>query len=171
MAFLQDIDYSIKGYEKKQTFDTKGDLIEVGYYFEYDEATSEFKDLLVKETRTYTRDVTTGLMTKRDMLIEWFNGVPEVIATKNTVKHFSATQGYTANQRSRHNLINTASMYLLGEVGLVDAKTFLDSCSGEIGTYVGGSIQPLLDDISTSALPFMTAPIKAQLDTILNITY
>jgi len=171
MAFLQDIDYRIQGLQKKLTFDAKGDLVEVGYYNSYTQATDEYSDLFVKETRTYERDETTGLMTKRTMVIGWFNGVPEEIAAKTTEKHFSSLQGYTANQRSRQNLINNASMYLLSQVGLEDAKIFLDGCSGDIATYVGGSIQPLLTTIADSPLVFMTPTIKATLDAILNITY
>ena len=68
---LLDVDYSILGYHKESIFDSKGDLVTVNFYINYDGVT--YSDLRVKETRVYTRDVVTGLLTKRDMTIQWFD--------------------------------------------------------------------------------------------------
>lgn len=169
MPLIQEVDYRIQGYQKKPTFDAKGDLVSVEYYRHYDESTDEYSVLKVRETRVYTRDVNT-LLKKREMNIQWFKGT-SVMAEKNTVKFYTPEQGYDANKRARRNLINRASMYLLNEVGLTNGKAFLDTVSSAIATYVDGSIQPLLDGISNSSETYMTATIKGTLDTILNVTY
>jgi len=169
MGLIQYEDYRIKGYQKKPTIDANGDLVIVEYFKDYDETTKQYSNLKVKETRVYTRDSSTLLM-KRDMTIQWFSGGKET-AVVTTQKFYTAEQGYSANKRARQNLINRASMYLLSEVGLTDGKTFLNGVTGEISTYVDGSIQPLVDAIANSTEPFMTLTIKGTLDTILNVTY
>jgi hypothetical protein len=166
---VQNIDYNIQGYHKDLTFDSKGDLRQVLYYRQYNPVTQEYSILKIKESRVYTRGGST-LLEQRDMVIEWYGG-GEVMATKNTTKYYSAELGYEANKRSRHNLINKASMYLLSTVGLTEAKNFLDSSSGSISTYIDGNIQPLLDLILASTEPYMTPTVKGILDAILNISY
>jgi hypothetical protein len=168
---IQEIDYNIQGYQKKQIFDNKGDLVIVEYYQDFNEETSIYSNLMVKETRVYTRNATTTLVTKREMNIQWFTNSDEVIAVKNTVKYYDAENGYESNKCSRKNLINKASMYLLSQVGLQNGKNFLNTVSLSISTYIDGNIQPLLDLISTSNEPYMSANIKATLNVILNVPY
>jgi hypothetical protein len=166
---LTQIDYRIQGFHKDLVFDEKGDLVEVFYYRDYDPQTKQYSNLKVKESRTYTRAVST-LLEKREMLIEWYAN-DAVIASKNTTKYYSEEQGYKANRVARQNLIDKASMYLLSTVGLNNAKEFLDGVTTAISTYVDGNIQPLLDLISDSSEPYMTPTVKGTLDTILNISY
>lgn len=170
MGLLQNIDYRLNGYHKKQTFDAKGDLVTLQYYLNYNSGTGEYSDLMVQENRVYERNVTTTILEKRTITIQWF-GSGEEIATKVIEKYYSATEGYDANKRARGNLINTASMYLLSQVGLTDGKAFLVTVSADISTYIDGNTQPLLDTISASTEPYMTQAIKDQLNTILNVSY
>lgn len=171
MPLIQDVDYRLNGYHKKQTFDAKGDLVIVEYYQNYDEQSKQFSNLKVRESRTYTRNATTTLLEKRVINIEWFKGNDEKYAEKTITKFYDAQEGYQGNKRARRNLINKASMYLLNEVGLENGKTFLDGVGSKITVYVDGSIQPLLDAIANSSEPYMTPTIKGTLDTILNVTY
>ena len=167
----ENLDYSILGYHKESIFDTKGDLVTVNFYLNYDGVT--YSDLRVKETRVYTRDVVTGLLTRRDMTIQWFDtdGVT-VIYTKVTTKHYTAQKGYSLNKRARQNLIDTASMYLLSQVGLVDAKAFWKTLSSDaVKDYVSVGDLGIVTEINASAEVYMTVPIKAALDVILNIIY
>ena len=166
---VQNIDYSIQGFHKQLTFDSKGDLTVVSYYQSYDNVNKVFSNLKVKEQRTYIRGAST-LLEQRDMLIEWFSG-SNLIASKTTNKYYTAEIGYKANKRARQNLVDKASMYLLSVIGIDDAKKFLEGVSGSILTYVDGTISPLVNLISTSTETYMTPEIKATLDVILNVNY
>ena len=166
-TLLKNVDYSIQGYHKKLVFDNKGDLTEVWYYKNYDTVNDTYSNLMVKETRTYTRGVST-LLERRDMLIEWgTNGK----VSKETVKYYTPELGYKANKRARQNLIDRASMYLLDSIGLYDSKAFLKIITSEMANYVDGDIQPLLDVINSSSETYMTPTVKSTLDSILNISY
>jgi len=169
MNLIQNIDYNIQGYHKKMTFDANGDLILVEYYKNYDGTT--YSKLVVRETRTYTRDVVFGLLTERDMVIEFFNNRGGVEYTKTTKKYYDAKKGYNGNKQARTNIIDTASMYLLSVVGLQDGKAFLRIVKSEISGYISGDSQPLLDAVANSTELYMTGVIKTALDTILNVTY
>jgi len=169
MELLQNIDYRIQGYHKKFTFDANGDLIVIEYYKNFDGTT--YSNLKVKETRTYTRDAVFGLLVKRDMTIEWFRSDGSVIATKTTTKFYDSKKGYHANKKARKNIIEKASIYLLGVVGLADGKLFLRQVKSEINGYIKGDSQPLLDAVNDSTETYMTGAIKTALITILDITY
>ena len=161
--------YTIKGYHKKKTYDAKGDLIVLEFYGSYDGIT--YSDLKIKETNVFTRDLTTGLVTKRIKTIEFYKGGIIIVDTKVTEKFYTASEGYDANKTSRGILINNASMYLLSQVGLADGKLFLDLVVTQVAGYIDGSTQPLLDAVSTSGETYMTPTIKGTLDVILNIVY
>jgi len=179
---IQNIDYNIQGYYKKNTIDSKGDLTIVEYYRNYDGTT--YSNLKVRETRVYTRDGITGLLTKRDMTIEWFKS-GEVVYTKTTEKYYSAMDGFNDNKRSRTNLVNKASMYLYMALMTSNPATGAAFCddyenltSASVAKYVNANIQPLLDMITKStevAEPeyreYITAEIKNTLLYILNIIY
>jgi hypothetical protein len=167
---LQNINYNIQGYHKERVFDNKGDVFTLSYYQNYDPVGEVFSNLKVRETRTYTRDNTNGLLTERAILIEWYIG-GNVIATKNLTKYYTSEEGYAMNQRARKNLTNKASMYLVSAVGLADSQNFLNSVATEISIYIEGDIQPLLDAISASTEPYMNATVKGTLDSILNVSY
>lgn len=166
------VNYNLLGYHKQEIFDNKGDLITLRYFREYDEVNDVFSNKAIEENRTYTRDVTTGLLTKRQTTIDWFDESGNNVATKtNVTKYYSAKKGYAKNKRARQNLIDNASMYLLSQVGQTDATAFLRIVKSDINGYVGGDIQPLLDAISSSTETYMTQTIKDTLDVILNVDY
>lgn len=172
MELVQNIDYNIQGYFKVNTIDYRGDLITVEYYRNYDGET--YSNMKVKESRTYTRDAN-GILSRRDMLIEWFkNGGDTVMATKNTIKYYTVTEGYEDNKRSRTNIINKASMYLMGQIGVENGKAFLNISKSEINGYISGSIQPLLDLVANTTEVYMIGSppvIKETLNYILNVEY
>lgn len=177
--FITEINYRIQGYHKKETFDANGDLTTVEYYANYDSGTETFSNLKVKETRIYTRDIGSGLLTKRDMTIEWYKGGGSLSDTKTTEKHYDSQKGYKSNIKARKNLINSASMWLYGDLiaefgqatGEANAKEFLRDVGSERGGYIAGDLQPLLDAVQASARAYITGARKSTLDTILNIAY
>ncbi len=166
------IDFRIQGYQKKETFDGLGDLTLIEYYRNYDSGTGIYSNLKVKETRVYTRDAVTGLLTKRDATMEWYKGEGVVAATKVTEKYYTTQEGYVGNKRARQNLIDLSAMYLLSQVGLVNAKAFWNTVRDQVDDYVNASeVDNLVNAINASAEAYMTAPIKATLDGILNVSY
>lgn len=177
----RNIDYRIQGYHQEMTFDTKGDLVTVKYYEQYDGVT--YANLKVQETRVYTRDADTGLLIKRDMTIEWFDNAGNKRDEKTTEKYYDAQKGYSSNIRARKNLVNKGSMYLYADLqsefgaaqGETNAKEFLRDIKSEIVNYERGDIQELLDAVQGSTRGYMTSANglvrKATLDALLNIAY
>jgi len=161
-------DYRLNGYHKKEVFDTKGDFQTIGYYDSFDG--TNYVGLKVEETRTYTRDETTGLITERTIVIKWYSG-DRVAGTKTLTKYYTATKGHTANKKARQNLINDASMYLFSQVGKVDATNFWKIVRSEVNDYVNTSDLALITEIDNSAESYMTQTIKDTLTAILNIVY
>ena len=168
MILITDRDYRLNGYHKKETFDSKGDFSTIEYFKNFDG--TNYSGLEVRETRAYTRDVTTGLLTQRTILIEWIsNG--EVIASKTLTKYYTATKGHTANKKARQNLINDASMYLFAQVGKVDATNFWKIERSSVNDYVNTSDLTIITEIDNSTESYMTQTIKDTLTSILNIVY
>jgi len=169
---VQNIDYRILGYHKKEIFDTKGDLATVEFYKNYDPGTDTFSNLRVKETRTYTRDAVTGLLTQRDMTIEWYGGGEILMTTKTTTKFYNAQKGYVANKQARQNLIDKAAMYLVSQVGVPNSKAFWKTVRNEADDYVNASeVTALINAINASTEPYITQPIKDTLVAMLNVSY
>jgi len=120
---------------------------------------------------SFTRDATTGLLAQRDSVIEWFKSDDVVGATKNITKYYSLEEGYDANKSSRQNLIDRASMYLLSQIGITDAKAYWKTVATDVDDYINASDLTLVTTINNSIEPYMTPTIKATLDAILNVTY
>ena len=166
--FLLEKDYRLNGWHKKETFDTHGDYNTIEYYQDYDGVT--YLNLQVKEIRTYTRDISTGLINKRNITINWYSA-GDIAFTKNLVKYYTATRGHTANKKARQNLINDASMFLFSQVGKTSATIFWKQIRPEINDYINTSDLSLITVINNSTEEYMTTAIKSTLVTILNITY
>lgn len=162
------IDYRHLGLFKKEIFNSLGDFTTIEYYKNYDGTT--YSDLEVKETLTYSRDVTTGLLTERDIDIEWYDK-GSVIETKTTKKHYTAAKGYNGNKKARQNLINDASMYLMSQVGKSDGTAFFKLVRAEVEDYISTSDMELVNFINNSTESYMTQSIKDTLSAILNVVY
>ena len=173
---ITDEDYRIKGYFKKKGYDSKGDIVTVGYYAEYDEAEpveeDRYKKLKVRETRTVERDVGLGIPFKLTVDIEWLSSDEvSVRATKQLIKWINSYDGMAMNTASRTRLVETAQGYLLGEVGLADTQEFGTDVALERSAYISGTRQSLIDAINNSSRTYMTPTIKATLVAILDIAY
>lgn len=168
-------DYRIEGYHKKEVVDTKGDLIEVEYYKNYDENTQEYSTLKVKETKVYERDPVLGLPTKQTETIEWFKSGKTVMATKVFTKHYDAEAGYELNQKAAKRLIKRASMYLASEVGADAAKALFRTFKAEVNAYHELMDRvPLIDAITNHTDPMLNGEFayrKTVLVTILTVSY
>lgn len=167
------IDYRILGLHKNEIFDAKGDLVLIEYYIDYDDVTDTFSNLAVRETRVYTRDVTTGILVKRETNIDWYDTAGAIGASKSQInKYYTAVKGFESNKQARQNLLNNASMYLLSQVGITDAKAFWKTLGpDDVKDYKNIGDLAIVTSINNSTEPYMTAAIKATLDTILNVTY
>ena len=164
----KDADYNLLGYQKDSIFDIKGDLVEVNYYQNFDGIV--YSDLKIKEQRTYTRDLSTGILLKRDSVITWYlDGIEAGI--KTTEKYYTTTKGFVSNKRARQNLIDKASMYLFSQIGKTDSRLFWGITKGFVDDYVATGDLALVQAINDSTELYMTVVIKAALDVILNVTY
>lgn len=183
------IDFRILGLHKNEFFDSKGDLVNVKYYTDYDQNTDTFTGLAVDENRTYERDATTGLLLKRSTNIDWYDSLGGVSVSKLQVeKYYSAQKAFVANKRARQNLIDKASMYLfqqlmmdnlgdaiLSESQVEDFDTYTTTAQA---LYIKSTTQPLIDAINNAAdsghvdyKPYITTAIKTVLLSILDISY
>lgn len=183
------VNYNILGLHKKEYFDSKGDLTKVEFYASYDDETDIHSDLAILEERTYTRDASTALLTKRETTISWYDVDGAIQEQKtNVAKYYSAKKGFTANKRARQNLLDKASMYLfsalitnaLGNFSTAEAQTedFDILTDDSQSQYVKSTMQPLIDIITNSVdntkpeyRDYMTEEIKTVLLSILDITY
>lgn len=167
------IDYRILGLHKNEVFDSKGDLVLIEYYTGYDGDTDTFSGLAVREERVYTRDTTTGLLTKRETSINWYDSTGTIGTSRNQInKYYTAVKGFESNKKARQNLLNNASMYLLSQVGIDNAKAFWKTLGpDDVNDYKNIGDLNIVTSISNSVEPYMTPTIKATLDTILNVTY
>lgn len=167
------VNYNLLGLHKNEIFDEKGDLVVVQYFVDYDAETGIHSTMAVEERRTYTRDSNTGVLKQRSTDIDWYNTEGSVGASKTQVnKYYTAVKGFESNKKARQNLLNNASMYLLSQVGLTDAKAFWKTLGqDDVKDYKNIGDLSIIDSINNSVESYMNATIKATLVTILNITY
>lgn len=147
------INYDIYGLHKKLTFNNRGELNVVDYYREYDGST--YSDLVLKETRVYTRDAVTGWVQMRQMTIDWYTEAGTVGKTKVTYKYYTAAQSYDEGKTRRGNVINNASIALLAYTTEANGIDYLNGCADEIDLYIKGSVQPLIDKVYGATEPYM----------------
>lgn len=170
MINITQIDYRLQGYFKKKVNDSKGDRVTIEYYAEYDSQTGDYSRLKVKETRTYTRNTTTGILEEITVLIEWFSGDGVTVrANKTLVKPLDLDDGMKTNERSRGRLVNKAKGAAIQLIGLAAGKTFMRNLGLEISLYREGDIQPLIDAINNDSV--QTQAFKDTLVGILNVSY
>lgn len=182
----ESIDFNILGLHKKEYFDANGDLTKIELFLDYDSVNDVYIDLAVVEDRTYTRSATTGLIIKRETVISWYDESGSVAKTSTTIaKYYSAKKGFTANKRSRQNIIDNASMYLFSQLAANDYPTadanvddFEDLTNSAQSKYINSNTQPLLDIITNSTdntkpeyRDYITPAIQTALLSILTIHY
>jgi hypothetical protein len=163
-------DYTIKGFHKKTTFNSLGDVYQTGYYLNFDSEEGIFSNLQVLETRTITRDQN-GLPTKRDLNIKFYK-ITTVVFEKNYEKYFVDYQiALQKNKDSSARLIDKAGVYLMSSLGIENAKTIQTEFALEMSMYVEQNRDPLLTGIQNSTNPLLTAETKLGLKTILDVDF
>ncbi len=93
------------GLHLKMTFNSKGDLITIEWYKDYDDVSDTYTNLAIKELRTYTRDPVTGLVTKNVTDFEYYLKDGTIGSSKQIVKWYNSQTGYTINTVARGILI------------------------------------------------------------------
>jgi hypothetical protein len=171
MILVTNEDYRLKGYFRKNVYNTYGDIEAVEYYAEFNAPTKEYKGLKVKETRVVLRDQTFGVPYEESIDIEWFKSDGTTMANKRLVEVFDENQGQLLNQSARANLVTKAQAYLFQSAGLENAKNFGETYIAERDMYLAGVTNPLITVITNATEPYMTQQIKDNLVLILNISY
>jgi hypothetical protein len=159
------IDYDVFGLHKKRTLN-QGELSLVEYFKNYDGET--YSDLVVKEERTYTRD-SNNLVQYRTQTSTWYLTDDTVGATKTTTKYYSIQESVAESETRRGNLVATAKLYTLSQIGIENCWDFLNSINNEMNLYIQGATGYLFDAIANSDKAYMTNEIKGTLAYILTI--
>ncbi len=164
-----DEDYRIKGFHKKITTKSNGDIDTVEYYKEFDG--TNYSKIQIKETRIITRDDNTKLPLYRDLKIEFYKAGINVIHTKEYRKYYTPDRAYAKNKSATLRVYDKAAMYLASQIGNENAKEFLRTVVEAAAAYKDQDRQPLLDAINNSTNPNLTETIKNTLTTILDINF
>ena len=167
---MQDItqqDFRLKGYHKVMTQNVNGDAAVIEYFKDCNGGNPT--GLKVRETRTYTRNATTGIVEMINVLIEWMSGDEVTVrATKQWDNNIDAGRGMAKNEKARKRLLNKAKGAAIQLIGMESGKTFMRGLGGEISLYVEGDRAPLINGINTST---ETQLFKDTLVGILDIQY
>ncbi len=151
------IDYDIMGFHKKRTI-VFGELIKVEYYESYDG--NNYSNLIVEETREFTRDVNTGLVQHRTQSSKWYLTDNTVGLIKNTIKYYTLEESIQEGIDRRSNVIAKAKSYVLVKIGQSYSFDLLTSVKNEIQYFYDGHTQPLRDAINISSKPYLNQTIK-----------
>jgi hypothetical protein len=160
-------DYDILGFQKKRTFNAKGELYLIEYYEDFDGAT--YHNLIVKEERQYIRDPQSGWVYMRLLTVTWYLEDDSVGYTKTSKKFYSMPESYDEGKSRRGNVINNTSIYLLGLVGETDGIDFMNYVTTEIDLYVKGSVLPLINKVGATTKPYMLSGTPCVRDIILSL--
>lgn len=161
------LDYDIYGLQKQRII-IKGELIETNYFENYDFQTEQYSNLIIKESRVYTRD-SNGLVIFRIQTTEWFLENDSVGLTNSNVKYYSQKEAIQEGISRRTNMIDEAKVYCINNLGLNYSFDLLNSLETFIGVFKDGYTQPLRDSISASTKVYLTNNMKTNLITMLII--
>lgn len=164
---IKDTDFKIQGYHKTMDQNVNGDAYIIKYFKDYNGGTPT--GLVVKETRTYTRNAVTGIVESININIDWFSGDEVTVrANKSWVNNIDFNRGMAKNEKARKRLLNKAKGAAIQMIGMEAGKTFMRELGGEIGLYIEGDRQPLIDGINASTESQL---FKDTLTGILDIEY
>ena len=150
-----DLNYDLYGLHKKRTLN-QGELNLIEYYSTYDGTT--YSDLVLKEERVYARDVN-NLVQFRTQTTTWYLTDDTVGCTKVTTKYYAIEESIAESEIRRGNLISTAKLYTLSQIGIENCWDFIQSINTEITLYIQGATQFLKDAITASTKPYLTPTI------------
>lgn len=159
-----------KVYHKKVTYDSKGYITKNEYYKYYTGSPASYAGLAYVENISTVNNAL-GIPVTRTTSYEFY--IDDVLqsGTRVVLQYYAPDEGIRLNRKAFSYVFDYASMYLISQVGLVDAKAVLNAMSAESSLYTAGSRQPLLDAIANSTNTLLTPTIKATLNAILNVTY
>jgi hypothetical protein len=160
------IDYDILGLNKKRTI-IKGELRLIEYYKNYIVSANTYSDLVVVETRDYTRDEI-GIATSRNLSSSWLLNNGTTGLTINSTKYYTQEEGIQEGLDRRSNMIGFAKTSLLNGLKEIHGEPanqnyafdMLTSVKIEIDYFIQGYTQPLRDAVSASTKPYLTVGIK-----------
>ena len=152
-----EFDYDIRGFHKKRTI-VKGELVKIEYYRNYDG--TNYSDLIVEETRQYTRD-TNLLVQYRTQVSKWFleDGITMGLE-KTFIKYYSMNEAIAEGLTRRGNMLSDAKLYILYSVGLANGQDLMITYATEMTAFINGFAQVLKDAIMNSTKIYLTQNIK-----------
>jgi hypothetical protein len=136
------VNYDTLGLFKKKTT-ANGLVSRCEYYVEFDGETYSNKLVDVTFSYTFNGVVYIGSTTR----VQWINLDEEVGYEKTFVKTFMPWEIIDFGVIKRTNILSTAKLYALGQIGIVNGYDLMNACAIEVEQYISGPYQPLVDKI------------------------
>lgn len=154
----------------KERIMVDGELITINYYegSTIDPITGQeiFYNKILKESRTYTRDIY-GLLVLRTLTIDFLLKDETIGANSIATKTYSFKEKLTEIRTRRQNIINSVSEYVFYTLGFANAVDILSDTENEQDMYIKGvEGSPLETKVQNSTKIYMTQTIK---DTIVGM--
>lgn len=155
---LDNIDYDLKGLHKKRIFNL-GELRVIEYYKNFDLNTQTYSDLVVKETRKYLRDTSTGLCYSRLISIYWYLTNNEIgYSIINRPKYYSFAESRAEIRERRNNLVSDAEAYVLyilsmnftSQEVMTKSVALLTAIKQVKDLYLEGVAEPIINLVSST---------------------
>jgi hypothetical protein len=151
---VEEINYDILGLHKKRRI-IKGELVNVEYYGKYDPVTKQYSDLILSEDRIYYRE--NQMVSRREMIIKWFDENGSVVTTKKTIKYYSTIESIQELDSRRSNIISELKINTIGLISICSGVTsveaqaigrpFLNTYALDVSKYLQGYERELREAI------------------------
>jgi len=161
------LDYDVYGLQKEKII-SKGNLILINYYKNFDTISKQYSDLVIREHREYLRDEN-GLVTTRKQVTEWIMTDDSVGLTNTTIKYYNQTEAIQEGIERRNNIIDEAKVYCINNIGLQYSFDLLNSVAAYVNLFKDGYTPPLRSAISASTKPYLTTELKNEIVNILTL--
>jgi len=165
----ESIDYDILGLKKNRII-VKGELVKCEYFNNFNPETNIFSDLVIEETRHYTRNIL-GLVQYRTQITNWILNDNSTGLTMNFTKYYSPTESIDEGIDRRNNMIGASKVVLLDELKKLYGEPtnqsygfdLLLSVKTQMDYFSQGHTQPLRDVISASTKAYLNSDIKVKI--------
>lgn len=158
------VPYDYLGFYKKKTT-AKGLINRCEYYLEFDG--ENYSNLMVDVS--YQHIFNGVVYTQTRTTVNWIDIDDQIGYTKVFVKDFTDWEKVNFGRDKRNNLLSTAKIYALGQIGVVNGYDLLSTCAVECDAYVDGPFQPLVDKINSlvGQKPYLNQQIADGINAIL----
>ena len=158
------VNYDTLGLFKKKTT-SKGLVSRCEYFEQFDGKDYINKLVDVSYSYTFNGVVYIASITR----VQWLNLHDEVGFEKTFLKTFMPWEIIDFGITKRTNILSTAKLFALGQIGIVNGYDLMNACASEVEQYISGPFQPLIDKMNSlvGVKPYLTTELAAAINTIL----